>query len=81
MFMSCVLVTNAIRCGATTCVGSDASQIGVSLEDPPAPVSPTSPWQPNARAAHSGSTPARHRVETEKRLAYRIEEPPTEGDT
>ena len=32
MFISCVLVTNAMRWGARTCVGSDASQIGVSLE-------------------------------------------------
>ena len=76
MFKICVLVSSMIRCDSTTCALSPGSQTGVAV---PVPVSPTSPWQPRARAAHSGSTRACHRVGTENRLACRIEEPPTEG--
>ena len=78
MLMSCVLVSSMIRCCSTTCEGSPGSQTGVMVV--PVPVSPTSPWQPSKSAAQSGSTRAGHRVETEERLANRIEEPPTEGD-
>ena len=78
MLMICVLVSSMIRCDSTTC--ADRPDRRRASASSPVPVSPTSPWQPSASAAHSGSTRARHRVETEKRLANRIEEPPTEGD-
>ena len=79
MLMSCVLVTKPIRWSAMTWVGSPALHSGVVVLPPP--VSPTTPWQPNESAAHSGNTAAHHGVETDKRLTCRIEEPPTEGDT
>jgi len=41
MFASCVLVSREMRCGATTCVGSAESQIGVG--PPVTSVDPTSP--------------------------------------
>jgi len=40
MFMSCVLVSSVMRCGAMTYVGSAESQIGVSMVKS---VDPTSP--------------------------------------
>src|SRR6516164_8271949 len=43
MFMSSVLVSRAMRCGAMTFVGSEASQSGVDWVPPPDPVGPTSP--------------------------------------
>jgi hypothetical protein len=64
MFMSSVLVSSAIRWGATTWVGSEASQSGVStVVDPPGPDDPDkgSREQASASAAPSGTRTARHR--------------------
>jgi hypothetical protein len=69
MFMSCVLVRREIRCGATTCAGSDASQSGVEVTVGGSVGDGNPPRQATNSAAHSGIA-ARAPGQHPRRITY-----------